>query len=72
MSLLYVAMAAQLAALVTFWLRHPATLYLQAVPTVLLLLWVGRRFREGRREYHALEARRRAHEREIMATLDGR
>ena len=70
--LFYVAMAAQFATLVALWLRRPSTLYLQAVPIVLLLLWVAMRFHQGRREYHGLEARRRAHEREIMAMLDGR
>jgi hypothetical protein len=70
MSLLYAAMAAQLALLLAQWLRHPAAPYLRPVPAVLLLLWLHIRGRKQLREYRALKARHRAHEQEILAMLD--
>jgi hypothetical protein len=69
-ALLYAAIAAQVALWVALWLRLPWTLYLQPAPGVIMLLWWMLHRRRVVREYRALKARHREHEREIMAMLD--
>lgn len=62
--------AAQFALWLAVWLRHPAALYLQPVPVVLLVIWSALRLRDRMHNYRRLKARSTARERELRALLD--
>ena len=72
MGWLYIAAAAQIAYMLAVWLRLPQAGYLQWIVGGAVLMGTTVRSIRKWRDYRALKARHRAHEREIMALLDPR